>query len=242
MRILAALILMLPWPVHAQGVAVTPDLQSTSVSVARIVEAHFPRTLALLAAEFPVDHQALLEDLAAIDAEDGTERELGLLVAQRFTGLRRKYADRLQFAPSAAHSKMMSQLAAFYEKVHQTEGSAVCGRFAADGSAVLFDLGLSVAYAEFIDAQSVAFFEAVVGAIERPEYAGAASQDDWSFVVRKMVEAGAPASFAATIAGGDPDDPDLCLALAAMFVATALLDTPEGARTRADFARNLTGY
>ena len=95
MRILAALILMLPWPVHAQGVAVTPDLQSTSANVARIVEAHFPRTLALLAAEFPADHQALLEDLAAIDAEDGTERELGLLVAQRFTGLRRKYADRL---------------------------------------------------------------------------------------------------------------------------------------------------
>ena len=135
---------------------------------------------------------------------------------------------------------MMSQLAAFYEKVHHTEGSAVCGRFAADGRPCSSIWAFSRLCG--VHRRAVGGILRGRGAIERPEYAGVASQDDWSFVVRKMVEAGAPASFAATIAGGDPDDPDLCLALAAMFVATALLDTPEGARTRADFARNLTGY
>jgi hypothetical protein len=232
-------------PAFAQGVAATPSLPqqgSEAVDVAAIVDSHYPQTMALLAAEFPADHALLKERLDQIDARAGTERQLMLAVARELTDLRRRYADRLLFAPTVTHREMMTRLAAFYDRVHRIEGPEVCGRFAADGSAVLFDLGLSASYANLLDAQSVAYFEAVVGAIEAPEYGGVVTSDDWNVLMARMIEAGVPPSFAATVAGGKPDDPNLCPALAAMFLASALLDTPEGVRTRADLARNLTGY
>ena len=243
--VLLLAVLCLCGPALAQGVAVTPDFsrepRAEDVDVVTLIGERYPETLALLETEFPADHYALMQTLAEIDAVAGTKDAL-LLAFKQFTELRRKYAERLRFAPTEAHAAMLGHLAAFYDLVFKTEGPEVCGRFAQDGTGVLFELGLSEIYARAIDQQSVAYFRAVVMAIETPEASEPVQPDDWARVFERMLGAGAPPSFAATIGGGNPRDPDLCPALTAMLFTSSLMDTPEGARTRADFARNVTGY
>jgi hypothetical protein len=129
-----------------------------------------------------------------------------------------------------------------YDLVFKEEGPEVCGRFAQDGSAALFELGLSEKYAEALDQQSVVYFKSVVLAIENPEPSAPVRPGDWDVVLRLMLEAGAPPSFAATVAAGDPADPDLCPALTALLLTMSLMDEPEGQRVRADFAQNVAGY
>lgn len=204
------------------------------------VTVRYARTLALLKAEFPSDYASLMADIAGISWAGGDPDAALLGAFGKLTELRRKYAEKLLFAPSLAHSVMLGHLAEFYDSVFEAEGPAVCERFARDGSAVLFELGLSEKYARALDQQSAAFFEAVVQAIENPSYSGVATSEDWSAVLGTMVGAGAPQSYVAAISSGR--GADLCPALAAMFRTAGLLDTPAGQRTRADFAKNLTGY
>lgn len=233
-------------PAGAQGVTATPDLSKFSppsaVNVLDIVGKLYGRTLTLLQAEFPEDYAALARRIADIDAQPGTEPVLLLASFEAMTELRRKYADKLLFASSLHHSVMLGRIADFHDLVFAGEGAAVCGRFALDGSGVLFELGLAAKYAVAIDLQSLAYFEAVVEAIEAPDYSGVAVPEDWSMVLGVMVAAGVPQTYVAAISAGDPNDPNLCPALAAMFRTSGLLDTPEGQRTRADFAKNLSGY
>lgn len=248
MRILIA-ILGLIWfvgPVAAQGVTLAPDLsrlnRAAEVDVVALMAARYPETLALLEREFSDDHAALLQAFGAIGAQGGREEALLVRAFGELTELRRRYAERLRFAPGEAHAAMLGHLAAFYNLVFEIEGPVICGRFAQDGSGILFELGLSARYAGPLDQQSSAYFEAVVGAIERPEISEPVQPEDWGVVFEHMVAAGAPPAFVAAVGGGNPRDPNLCPALAAMMLTSSLLDTPEGARTRADFARNLTGY
>lgn len=245
--IIALTLLCGAFPASAQegGVVVTPKFPlggTGRVDLRPLVAAHYGLTLALLEREFPADHAQLLARIDEIGRSGAAGPLLLVRVAEQFTQLKRKYADRLLFAPSVSHAIMLGRLGDFYDAVLRAEGPTVCGRFARDGSAVLFELGLSGRYAELLDLQSAAFFDAVVQAIEAPEPSGAAALDDWAAVFAAMVAAGAPESYISTIQNGQSADPDLCPALAAMFRASGLLPTPEGARTRADFAKNLTGY
>ena len=231
----------------AAQVTATPDFQvgrneERAAAVSAAFEAHYPRTLELLEREFPRDHADLIAAVAEIGGGEGTPAQLLLAAADQMTALRRKYADRVLFAPSFSHSIMLGLLADFYDRVFATEGVSVCGRFAHDGSAILFELGLSAKYAGNLDRQSLAFFEAVVQAIEAPDQGEAVRPEDWGVVIGAMIAAGAPERYAEAISGGRPNDPDLCPAYAALFRISGLLDAPAGIRTRADFAKNLAGY
>ena len=233
-------------PAAAQ-VAATPQLPEEhdaeqAAALVRALELHYPLTLALLEREFPADHAALMAVVEEIGGGEGQPVDLLLAASQQLAEVRRKYADRVVFAPGVSHPVMLGLLADFYDSVLATDGASVCGRFAHDGSAVLFELGLSGNYAGHLDRQSVAYFESVVLAIEAPEIAGALQPEDMAVLLAAMVRAGAPPSYVAAIAGGRPNDPNLCAAYAALFRTSGLLDSPEGARTRADFAKNLAGY
>lgn len=246
MRFVLGLILVV-WcaPVFAQGVTATPDLrrmQRGGVAVVDLFEKQFEQTLALLEADFPADYRALIADLNVIDRMVGEESALLTLAFKRLTELRRKYAARLGFAPTTAHAVMLGHLAGFYDRVLEEQGVAVCGRFAQDGTAVLFELGLADTYADMIDRQSLAYFSAVVQSIETPEPSEAVRPEDWEIVMGRLLEAGAPPSFASSIAAGDAADPDLCPAFTTLLLTISLMETPEAARARADFAQSLTGY
>jgi hypothetical protein len=82
----------------------------------------------------------------------------------------------------------------------------------------------------------------VVAAIEDPQAHAPVREDDWRLLFAAMVARGYPASFVASVAAGDSNDPDLCPALAAMFRASADLVVPAAGSIRVDLARNLTGY
>lgn len=225
------------------GVAVVPDLSPAGrFDLMAEVEKRYGRTLAIIKSEFPDDYPILISNIAAISWQGGEENRALLAAFGIITELRKKYADRLLFAPTASHAVMLGFLAEFYVAVLKDEGPEVCGRFAQDGSGVLFELGLSGKYADALDRQSLAYFDAVVRAIEAPEDNGVAGGEDLSAVLRAMIAAGAPQSFVRTISAGDRNDPDLCPALAAMFSTSSILDTPQGRRMRADFAKNLVGY
>ena len=249
MRLFAPLaaLLLLVFATSSMGqVVVTPNLTPRTapdaVDVVALFQQRYQRTLDLLRVEFPDDHAALMEQIEEIDGQIGDERQLLLAAFDRLTELRRKYAERLRFAPTLNHSVMLGRIADFHELVLDNEGPQVCARFAHDGSGVLFELGLSRKYQNALDLQSLAFFDAVVRAIETPEQAEPATTEDWTAILGAMVAAGAPQSFLTTITTADRNDPDLCRALAAMFRISGLLDAPQAARARADFASNLTGY
>jgi hypothetical protein len=231
-------------PAWAQdnSVVATPD-PPPRFDLVEVVTSRFERTFAAIRSDFPDDYATLLAALSAISWQGIRDERVALLAAFAvIKDLRDVHAERVAHAPSVSHAVMLGLLADFYDEVLKAEGPAVCGRFASDGSAVLFELGLSEKYARRLDLQSAAYFDAVVRATETPENPEAVRPEDWTFLLGNMVAAGAPRSFVDTIARGDPNDPDLCPALATMFRASGLLDTPEGARTRADLAKNLSGY
>lgn len=243
MRFIAifAWLIALALPAYAQVTAV-PDFGATEVDVDALIKERFPRTLAFLEAEFPADHATLMGNIEVIDKQRGEANALLLLAYRQFVELRRKYAPRIVFAPTVAHAKMLGRLAGFYDLVFKTDGPEICGRFAQDGSAALFELGVAGKYARALDEQALVYFEAIAAAIETPEVSEPVKPEDWNFVMRRMVSAGAPPSFATTIARGNRGDRDLCPALGALLITSGVISEPEGARTRADFAKNLAGY
>jgi hypothetical protein len=233
---------MVPASAQDHSIVATPDT-SPRFELVDVVTSRFGRTMAAIRSDFPDDYATLVAVLSGISWQGVPDERVALLTAfEVMKDLRAEHAERVAHAPSVSHAVMLGLLADFYEEVLKAEGPAVCGRFAGDGSAVLFELGLSEKYARRLDLQSAAYFDAVVRAIETPENPGPVRPEDWSILLSNMVAAGAPPSFVDTIARGDPTDPDLCRALATMFRASGLLDTPEGARTRADLAKNLAGY
>ncbi len=233
---------MVPGSAQDNSLVARPD-SSPRFNLVDVVTSRFGRTIAAIRSDFPDDYVTLVAVLSGISWSGVRDERVALLAAfEVMKDLREEHAERVVHAPSASHAVMLGLLADFYDEVLMAEGPAVCGRFASDGSAVLFELGLSEKYAKRLDLQSSAYFDAVVRAVETPENPGAVRPQDWTFLLGKMVAAGAPRSFVDTIARGDPNDPDLCRALATMFRASGLLDTPEGARTRADLAKNLAGY
>jgi hypothetical protein len=245
--VFAAAMMILTGPAIAQsgGVVAAPDLSpNPSPRIMQAMGELYGRTLTVIKRDFPADYPDLVTAFATLEwtgNRANVDRAL-LAAAEAIKSVRQKYADKLLFAPSVSHAVMLGFLADFYDAVFKGEGPRTCGRFARDGSAVLFQLGLAAKYARQLDVQSVAYFDSVVKAIEEPNDNGVAGPADWEMVGGAMLASGMPPSYLETIAKGDPADPDLCPALAAIFRTSGLLDTPEGARVRADFARNLAGY
>lgn len=249
MRLIALLFALalsvLPATAQEGGVAATPDVLPGSGDGLRLlaeVERRFPRSLALIKQEFPDDYPGLVASISAVSWQGGEEKVALLKAFELLKAQRQKYRDKAVFAPSNLQAASLQILAHLFQEVFKAEGSQVCGRFAQDGSAVLFDLGISDKYTELLDLQATAYLAMVVKGIEEPDYAGELKPEDWGQVLGAMVTSGMPKSYVQTISKGDRNDPDLCPAMASMMLASALLNTPEGARTRADFARNLAGY
>jgi hypothetical protein len=246
-RFLLALLLLAPFVHPAVSAGAEEKLRlkmpaRQTVDLEAMFQELHPRTLTILQVDFPSDLDAMTEKLAEIEKRGGDRQAAAAYLFGEMTALRRKYADKLAFSPNPSLVKLLLRLADFYDQVLKTAGTEVCGRFAQDGAGLLFDIGLADSFREALDMQSEAFFDAVVRAIETPEYHGPVDSSDWSVVMGAMIGLGSPPSYITTISAGDSSDPDLCLAQAAMFRASAVLTTPEGERTRADLARNLTGY
>lgn len=200
-----------------------------------------PLTLAVLESEFPSDLTLLEVRLRAIETLGQGE----LVAAAAFNAvgeIRRKYAPRIRFAPPEALASLLQATASFHEAVFAGEGPAACGLFAQNGTGTLFQLSLADKYAAEIDRQTALFLETVVAAIEQPESYGPTGEQDFAALLAVMGRAGVPASYGVAIASGRPENDELCPALATMFKAAAVFDTPAGLRVRADLAQNLAGY
>jgi hypothetical protein len=213
-----------------------------SVALEAVVRERFPATLHVLRRDFPEDYDALMTRIDVLSRSGAAQPLLLSQVFASLSAIRNKYAHKLTFAPDLTLAAMLQSLGQFYDKVLAEGSTELCGKFAQDGSGVLFENDVSAIYAEDLDLQGAVYFEAVAGAFETPEVHGAADARDWSAVFGTMIGLGAPESYVQTIASNDAKDPDLCPALSAMFKTTAGLNTPEGARARAEFAKNLTGY
>lgn len=241
LRILAliAVLALSTIPAMAQGnVVATPDLSGFKGRVNTL----YGKTLTILEAEFP-------DDFAVFEATLDEIRRANLPINQKMTAafvalteIRKKYADKVQFAPDADLQRVMIYLSDFYTLVREGAGAEVCGRFAKDGAGVLFDLGVADKYRVPLDEQSAAFFAAVVGAIENPTFRGGASDKDWDTIIAAMLEFGGTPDDVVRIAESDPEDPELCRSLIGYFRTIGVLDSDAGERARADFAKNTTGY
>jgi hypothetical protein len=207
-----------------------------------LVDKQYQQTLAILAADFPTDLDALQVRIAELDASAMSEKAQLLGVFEFLTGLKKTYANRVSFAPQEDQTEIMARLADLHEAVYRGEGWQVCGRLAVDGGGVLIDSGLGGTYAGALDTQSAAYFHAVVDAIERPIYHGEITDPDWSAVTQELLAAGAEWAVVATVSSGDPKDPGLCPSLAAFFRAIAVSKSTEGERARAAFVQNVIGY
>ncbi|WP_072339984.1 hypothetical protein [Devosia enhydra] len=213
-----------------------------SENVEQVFQQRNARTLAILDADFPRDHEALLAAARALRHADLTlDQKLERLFAM-MSDTRKRYAERLRFAPGPQHRLMMGVLGAFMAEVDRVAGSEVCTAFAQDGTGALFQSGVASQFSAAIDVQSAAYFAAVVAAIENPEIHPPVLEADWSAVFAQMARDGHPLSYVESIAGGSPDDPALCSALSAMFRSAALMPGAPGERFRADFAPKLAGY
>lgn len=211
-------------------------------SFRELFESRNARTLAVLKGEFPQDYRGLMIRIGAVDRSEQSEM-LKLSAAFAAVGeLRRKYVARIRFAPPQTLSVLLESAAAFHLAVLDRDGPGACGVFAQNGTGALFSLARSDAYADEIDLQSARYFEAVAGAIERPEYYGEPQQQDFAVVLAALVAANVPESYVPAIAAGQRNHPDFCPALAALFKTAAVIDSPPGLRVRADLAANLVGY
>jgi len=220
-------------------VIASPAMAQTSPALERFRQ-DFPQTIAVLDREFPADLgriEARLAALPAAEAARGPETSFKLLVE-----LRRKYAPRLAFAPAEALSLLLAATAEFHETVFRGEGPEGCGLFAQNGTGALFQRGVALRYGRAIDTQGTLFMLAVSAAIEQPEVHGETTEADFAALLVALAQAGLPEIQARAIGSGDPGDPNYCPALAAMFRAASVFDTPQGFRVRADLAQNLTGY
>jgi len=200
------------------------------------------RTLAVLEAEFPQDHRTLMIRIGAIERSSQSDMLKLSASFASISDIRKKYADRLRFAPPVALEKLLRAAAAFHERVLELDGEAACSAFAQSGTGVLFQLANSDKYVVEIDRQSAEYFSAVTQGIEHPEFYGEAQQDDLALVLRAMLAAGSSQEQVALILAGRPNTEGYCSALAAMFRVASVLDAPQGLRARADLAVNLAGY
>jgi hypothetical protein len=223
-------------------VLVALPVQAQDTPFRELFESRNGRTLAVLKAEFPQDYNGLMIRIGAVERSQQSEM-LKLSAAFAAVGeVRRKYVARLRYAPPQNLAALLESAAAFHQAVLEKDGPGACGVFAQNGTGALFSLARSEAYAAEIDMQSARYFEAVAGAIERPEYYGEPQQEDFAVVLAALVAAKVPESYVPAIVRGQRSDPDFCPALVALFRTAAIIDSPPGLRARADLAANLVGY
>ena len=213
-----------------------------STNVRQVFLQRNARTMEILESDFPYDYEDVMRSIETLRASKTDIDSKLLALFSQLTQIRKKYAERLRFAPVAQHRLMIAALGRFMAEVQLKAGPAICGHFAQDGSGALFAEGVAARFASLIDIQSAAYFAAVVGAIESPEPRDAVDDEDWRAVFSRMVADGHPPAFVGTIARSDAADPTLCPALAAMLSSAARMDGAAAERFRADFAGNVTGY
>lgn len=218
------------------------DAPAATPLLSTVLAQNYEQTFAVLEADFPDDFKALTAAIKEIELKPVKDEIKQATAFKLLTDLRKKYRHRMPFAPQADQSKILLHLADFHDAVFKVEGPKVCGNFALNGAAALFETGSFTRYAEQLDTQSAAYFKAIVSAIESPDYHGPVTQNDWSAVLGAMVGGGAPESYLKVLADNKSDIPERCPALVAMFRTAALLKGPEGERARSDLAQNVTGY
>lgn len=202
----------------------------------------YPQTLKLLQADFPADYEDLVAFIDGLDPER-YDAAAGLTAASvKLTEIKRKLAFRIPYAPDEALQRVMVFLTEFHKLVDERAGPEACTDFAANGTGALFDRGIWQQFSVELDVQSLAFLTAVREAIANPSYHGTIRKGDFDAIGAALLAHGGSVEDLSRIAKNDPKDPKLCGSIAAFFGVVALLDTPQGERARADFARNAGGY
>lgn len=202
----------------------------------------YPKTIIVLATDFPQDYAALSERIAKIGASRASDRDKLAAAFAALTELRRKYASQVIHAPDDSLKRVVGLLGEFHLEVLKQEGPKLCGQFAVKGSGVLFQTNLASRYAARLDAQSAAYFSAVVQSIENPTFHEPVKPEDWTSVSKVLVGVGGSLDDIKRIAANDADDSLHCNSLASFLLFIAQLDGPESERMRADFVRNVSGY
>lgn len=228
-------------PAQAQGVVATPRL-NLGMDVAKVFESYYPKTMAVLHADFPAEYAGMQNVLRELQKVRGTDEARMTAAFVALTKIRKKYADRLHNAPPDSVKRVWGLLAEFHQAVLKDQGAKFCGDFAVNGSGTLFQHGAAGHYAARLDAQSEAYFNAVVAAIENPEIYGEPDDTDWSLAGMAMIANGGSEDDIKRILANDPRDPQLCASLADFFLILAALDQPFSKRVLANFAPAASGY
>lgn len=228
-------------PVQAQGVVATPRF-NLGTDVAKVFESYYPKTMAVLQADFPAEYAGMQNVLRQLQQVRGTDEARLTAAFVALTKIRKKYADRLNNAPPETVRRMWGLLAEFHQTVLKNQGAKFCGEFATNGAGTLFQHGAAGVYAARLDAQSEAYFNAVVAAIENPEVYGEPDETDWSLAGMAMIANGGSEDDIKRILANDPRDPLLCKSLADFFLILAALDQPFSKRVLANFAPAAAGY
>lgn len=206
-------------------------------------EQRYPRTLAVLKADFPEDYKNLLDRIGSIEGARGSKKDKITAAFAALSEVRKRYEPQVLFAPDDELRRIVALLGEFHLQVLKNQGPEVCGQFAANGSGTLFTLGLADPYAGRLDVQSEAYFLAVVQSIENPTFHKVATTDDWKYVSRALVvAAGGTTDDVKRALTNDTKDPLYCASLAKFMLFTALIGGDEGERLRANFVQNSTGY
>jgi hypothetical protein len=224
----------------AQEVVATPKFGVKRFETA--FAQRYPQTIIVLAADFPQDYHLLSARIAQIGASRATDKDKLAAAFMALAELRRKYANQVVNAPDASLKRVVGLLGEFHLQVLKQEGPKVCGEFAVKGSGALFQANLASRYAARLDAQSAAYFSAVVQSIENPTFHEPVKPSDWTSVSKALVSLGGSLDDIKRIAANDANDSLHCNSLASFLLFIAQLGSPESERMRADFVHNVSGY
>jgi hypothetical protein len=227
-------------PALAIEVAATPKFGVRKFETA--FAQRFPKTIIVLAADFPQDYEKLSALIAKIGASRASDANKLAAAFAAMGELRRKYASQVVHAPDESLRRVVGLLGEFHLEVLKQEGPKVCGLFAVKGSGVLFQANLGSRYAARLDAQSAAYFSAVAQSIENPTFHEPVKPEDWTSVSKALVRFGGSLDDIKRIAANDANDSLHCNSLASFLLFIAQLNGPESERMRADFVHNMTGY
>lgn len=146
-----------------------------------------PKTSAVLAEDFPVDHEQVV---SAIDAAGTAETERVTALSDTLTRVAISYELKLLDAPEDLLEVIIDRQADYVQELLDGEGADVCAPVIFDGSRDLIGRGLWDKYAPAIDETMAVYFDAVDQAIASPSGIGDMTADDGAAVVAQMTAQG----------------------------------------------------
>jgi hypothetical protein len=221
------------------------NLSDAELAMREFLTGANPQTLGILDDRFPDELNRLEQTLNGVieGAQADFDHEAALEgFAEVIATERQSYVSIITTAPDAALQAAITSLRDFMQKVYDTEGPEICGRFANEGSSVLYETDIAEHYSAELDRQSALFLAAAADARDTPTDHGEASDADLQATFNKMLKEGGTQHQIDVLAAQDPTDPEVCPALINMLSALAILEGDVGARSRAYFLPDFVGY